>query len=53
MIVLAHENHHKWPIVTYTFCGYDQASLVSSFRGSKYLPEIRSSNVYFFEYEHF
>ena len=45
----------EWPNVTSVqhFCsGFDQANLVSSFRGSKYFPKIWFSNVYFFEYEH-
>ena len=36
-------------------CGFDHADLVSSFRGSKYLPKFIISNVlvFVFEYEHF
>ena len=51
MIVLVHENHEKWPFVipVQHFCsGFDLAYRVSSFRGSKYLPKIRFSNVCFF-----
>ena len=34
------------------FSGVDHANLVFPFRGSKYLPEIRFSNVYLFVYEY-
>ena len=43
MIALVHENHDKWPNITPVqhFCsGFDHANLVSSFRGSKYIPKI-------------
>ena len=53
-ILLVHENHDKWPNDTSVqhFCsGFDHANLVSFFNGSKYLPKIRFSNVYFFDYE--
>ena len=56
MIVFVHENHDKWPNVTLVqhFCsGFDQVNLVSYFRGSKYLPKVRFSNVYFFENEQY
>ena len=49
------KNMKKWPNVTPAehFCsGFDHANLVSSFRGPKYSPQIRISNVYFFEYEY-
>ena len=55
MTVLVHENHDKWPIVTlvqHSCSGFDHANLLGSFHGSKYLPKIRFSNVYIFEYEH-
>ena len=56
-ILLVHENHDKWPNITPVqhFCsGFDHASLVhvSSLRGSKYLPNIKFSNMYVFAYEH-
>ena len=54
-MVLVHENHDKRPNVLpvqHVCSGFDQANLVSSFHGSKYLPNIIFSNVYFFEYEH-
>ena len=53
LIVLVHENHDKWPNVTPVqhFCSsFDHANLVSSFRGSKNLPKIIFSTVYFFEH---
>ena len=40
MIILAHENHDKWPNVTpdHHFCrGFDHSNHVNIFRGSKYL----------------
>ena len=43
MIVLVYENHGKWRNVTpfqHSSRGFDHANLVSSFRGSKYLPNI-------------
>ena len=53
MIVLVQENHDKWPNITGVehYCsGFDHANFVRSFEfvGSKYLPKIRFSNVYFF-----
>ena len=51
MIVLVHEKHDKWPNdtpVQHFLSGFDHANLVSSFRGSKYLPKIGFSNVYIF-----
>ena len=45
MKVLVHENQDKWPNITPVqhFCsGFDHANLVSSFRGSKYLPKSKS-----------
>ena len=56
MIVLVHENYDKWPKVTpvqHFSSSFDHAKLVSSFRGSKYLPKVRFSKVYFSKYEHF
>ena len=46
MIVLVHENHDKWPNVT------PVQHFAVVFRGSKYLPKIRFSYVYFFDYDH-
>ena len=54
MMVLVCENHEKCPNVTPVqhFCsGFDHASLVSSFRGFKYLPKL-DSVMCFLEYEH-
>ena len=45
MIVLVHGNHDKWPNVTpvqHFSSGFDHAHLVSSFRGSKYLPKVNA-----------
>ena len=47
-MVLVHENHDKKPndLPVQHFCsGFDQANLVSSFHGSKYLSNILFSNV--------
>ena len=41
----------KWYTSPTFLQGFDHANRVSSFCGSKYLPKIRFSNVYFFEYE--
>ena len=45
MIVLIHENHDKWPNVSPVphFCsGFDQANLISFFRGSNFCQKLDS-----------
>ena len=48
MIVLCHENHEELPNDTpvHHFCiGFDHSNFVNSFRGSKYLPKLKSYKI--------
>ena len=43
MIVLAHENHNKWPNIAelhHFSRGFDHSNLAKYIRGFKYLPKI-------------
>ena len=45
MILLVHEDHHKWPNVSpvqHFCCGFDHANLVSFFRGSNFYQKLDS-----------